>query len=183
MKPYELASDIRQRVTMNDVIAMYAPNPLPRRNRIPCPIHGGKDYNLSFSSGLYHCFVCGDGGDVISFVMHIFGIPFSAAVDKLNTDFALGLPVGRKATLREKLMISKRKRDADAARSKAQLEKDAYERLYSDLWGKWAEYDKILRELAPKSIAEEPDPRWVEACKNIDLVACRIDELCLGERG
>lgn len=179
MKPYELASDIRQRVTIADAIALYAPNPLPRRNRIPCPIHGGENYNLSFTRTLYHCFVCGDGGDVISFVMHIFDIPFNSAIKKLNDDFALGLPIGIKATLRDNIMITKRKRAIDAARSKAQREKDEYKRVCNDLLNKWVEYDKNLRELAPKSIDEELDPRWVEACKNIDLIACRLDGLAL----
>lgn len=85
------AQVIKQRVTMPDVIAMYAPTPAPRHNRIPCPIHHGEDYNLAFQQYRYKCHVCGAGGDCIDFVKSMFGLKFAEAVKKINADFHLEL--------------------------------------------------------------------------------------------
>lgn len=89
------AEIIKARVTMPDAIRMYAPNPAPRFNRIPCPIHGGKDYNLSYQRDRYKCYVCGSGGDSIDFVRALFGLNYAEAVKKINADFNLELDFER----------------------------------------------------------------------------------------
>ena len=50
-----------------------------------CPFHDEKSPSLSVSParGLYHCFGCGAGGDVIRFVQNIEGLDFSDAVERL----------------------------------------------------------------------------------------------------
>lgn len=85
------ADIIKARVTMPDAVRMYAPNPAPRFNRIPCPIHGGRDYNLSFQRDRYKCYVCGSGGDPIDFVRALFGLNYAEAVKRINADFNLEL--------------------------------------------------------------------------------------------
>lgn len=83
------AEIIKARVTMSDAVSVYAPKPLPRYSRIPCPIHGGKEYNLSYQRDRYKCFVCGSSGDVIDFVRALYGISYIEAVKRICADFAI----------------------------------------------------------------------------------------------
>lgn len=50
--------------------------------RGPCPFHGGKNPNFSVSprTNAYHCFKCGESGDVFSFVQKRLGLDFVEAV-------------------------------------------------------------------------------------------------------
>jgi DNA primase len=50
--------------------------------RGPCPFHGGQKPNFAVSQkrGSYHCFVCGESGDVFSFLRKKLGLDFSTAV-------------------------------------------------------------------------------------------------------
>src|SRR5687768_7539539 len=50
--------------------------------RGPCPFHQGTHRNFSVSPkrGRYHCFVCGEGGDVFTFVQKRLGMDFTTAV-------------------------------------------------------------------------------------------------------
>jgi DNA primase len=50
-----------------------------------CPFHDEKSPSFSVrpSVGLYNCFGCGEGGDVISFVMKVDQLTFSEAVERL----------------------------------------------------------------------------------------------------
>ncbi len=47
-----------------------------------CPFHGGKNPNFSVNprTGAYHCFKCGESGDVFSFVQKRLGMDFVEAV-------------------------------------------------------------------------------------------------------
>jgi len=50
-----------------------------------CPFHGEKtpSFMVNEELGLYKCFGCGNGGDVIKFVMEIEGIEFREALERL----------------------------------------------------------------------------------------------------
>jgi DNA primase len=50
--------------------------------RGPCPLHGGKNPNFSVSpdKGFYHCFTCGESGDVFTFLQKVVGCDFVTAV-------------------------------------------------------------------------------------------------------
>ena len=54
--------------------------------RGPCPIHGGDGPNFSVNParGLFHCFVCGEGGDAIRLVERLRGCSFPEAVRELT---------------------------------------------------------------------------------------------------
>jgi DNA primase len=159
---------IKQRVAMQDAIALYTPSPAPRGNRIPCPIHAGSNPNLWFSDWGYHCFVCGAGGDIIHFVQHIFGLSFPAALDKLNTDFGCGAILDRRPTLREQREAQRRYKAIMAAREKEEAERKAYEDLYNSLWDEWCRLDRNLIEFAPQDLDAEWHPLFVEALQKID---------------
>jgi DNA primase len=52
-----------------------------------CPWHEDKDPSLSVDreKGLYHCFGCGESGDVVSLVQKVRGVGFREAVEYLRT--------------------------------------------------------------------------------------------------
>ncbi len=54
--------------------------------RGPCPFHQGKNANFSVSPkrGQYHCFVCNESGDVITFLRKRLGLDFTSAVKLLG---------------------------------------------------------------------------------------------------
>ncbi len=50
-----------------------------------CPFHDEKtpSFNVNTSRGFFHCFGCGEGGDVLTFVQKVEGIGFTEAVERL----------------------------------------------------------------------------------------------------
>lgn len=50
-----------------------------------CPFHGEKtpSFNVDFNNQFFHCFGCGESGDVYTFLMKIKNIEFKAAVEEL----------------------------------------------------------------------------------------------------
>ena len=78
-----------------------------KRGRIPCPIHSGSDRNCGVKDEYIHCFVCGSTVDVVGFEMQYFNLDFMKAISKLNDDFNLGLPIGKKIDRRTQLEMNK----------------------------------------------------------------------------
>ncbi|MEW6218394.1 MAG: DNA primase [Thermodesulfobacteriota bacterium] len=82
-----------------------------------CPFHGEKtpSFVVHRERGFYHCFGCGEGGDVIAFVMKQQGLSFPEAVRELAQRFHVPLPAeeagddGRERRLRAALYEANRK--------------------------------------------------------------------------
>ena len=91
----DYAEIIKARVTVPEVVERYTGQRIIR-NRIKCPVHNGSDYNMRIYRNTYHCFVCHATGDVIQFVRSVTGDSFRGAMERLNNDFALALPIGEK---------------------------------------------------------------------------------------
>ena len=58
-----------------------------------CPFHDEKSpsFHVTPSRGFYHCFGCGEGGDVISFLMKLDGLGFTEAVERLAEKYGVQL--------------------------------------------------------------------------------------------
>jgi len=58
-----------------------------------CPFHDEKSpsFNVRPSVGLYHCFGCGEGGDVISFVQKVDHLSFAESVERLAARIGIEL--------------------------------------------------------------------------------------------
>ncbi|MGI8509351.1 MAG: DNA primase [Gemmatimonadaceae bacterium] len=67
--------------------------------RGPCPFHGGKNPNFSVSPkrGQYHCFKCGESGDVFSFVQNHLGLSFPDALQTVAGIAGIEIPEQRRA--------------------------------------------------------------------------------------
>ena len=89
----DLAREIKDRVRISDVLALYHLEP-GRAGFIHCPVHAGdRDASLKVypEQNSWHCFGCGKGGSGIDFLMEIEHYGFRQAAAKLDSDFHLGL--------------------------------------------------------------------------------------------
>ena len=73
-----------------------------------CPFHNEKtpSFTVSDTKQLFHCFGCGEGGDVISFIMKIENLTFPEAIEYLAD--MLGIPLEKKNKTDEKLVQEKK---------------------------------------------------------------------------
>ncbi len=125
--PREFMDELLSRSDIVSIVSRYVNLSRRGSNNIGlCPFHNEKTPSFSVSSDkqFFHCFGCGVGGDVISFVMKIENIDFPEAVAKL-ADWA-GLQVPESTYGRNER--SKRRRAYDACRDAAKF---FYEKLKS----------------------------------------------------
>ncbi|MBC7329798.1 DNA primase [bacterium] len=78
----DLIAEIRDSASIVDVISYYIPVKRAGRSyKALCPFHPDRNPSLMISEekGLWHCFGCGAGGDVFSFVMKMENVDFMEA--------------------------------------------------------------------------------------------------------
>lgn len=164
----DVAQTIRDTVSMDDVLDVYAPE-IPRRNhRCPCPFHNGKDFNMSYMYSGYKCFVCGVGGDVIAFVKDKLGLATRAdAMKRINADFHLNIPIDRNITTAENSEIAKRREAAERKRK----EITDWNELYDRLMDEWCRCDR------EKMNSEPMSDEWCNAVKRLEYIGYLLDGL------
>ncbi|HND29986.1 MAG TPA: DNA primase [Myxococcota bacterium] len=82
----QVVEELRSRVEIAEVIGRTVTLRRAGRNLLGlCPFHNEKtpSFNVIPDKGIYHCFGCGAGGDVISFVQKTQGLSFMEAVKEL----------------------------------------------------------------------------------------------------
>ena len=80
-------AEVREKARIDDVISAYVTlrNAGGGNMKGLCPFHDEKSpsFNVTPARGLFHCFGCGVGGDVIKFVMEMDGLGFTETVERL----------------------------------------------------------------------------------------------------
>lgn len=164
----DVANDIRDAVTMDDAVAVYAPQIPVKNHRCPCPFHDGKDYNFSFTRNGYRCFVCGATGDVITFVKDLLGLSTRVdAMKRLNEDFHLGIIADTNISTQISADVLKRR----AERKKKDDAIRAWWDEYHRLWDEWTALDRT-RMTAPLDSDE-----YAYAVRRMDYISYLIDSL------
>lgn len=77
---------IKERLSIQDVVSGYIKLVRAGKNlKAVCPFHNEKtpSFFVSPERGVYHCFGCGRGGDILSFVQEFEGVDFSGALHVL----------------------------------------------------------------------------------------------------
>ena len=136
-----------------------------------CPFHNDRHPSLYVADDHYHCFACGEHGDVIDFAAKLFGLPLYEAAQRLAADFHL---TPDKPPSAAALHAKRIQTEAQQLRENERL-------CFSVL----SDYACVLRrwkvQYAPKSSEEEPDERFVKACHELDQTEYYLDILCAGD--
>ena len=83
----EKIDEIRNRTDIVEVVSSYLPLKHSGVNHLGlCPFHQEKtpSFNVNSARQIYHCFGCGVGGNVFSFLMRMEGLSFPDAVRRLG---------------------------------------------------------------------------------------------------
>lgn len=163
-----IADEIKRSVTMPELLARYGLSG-GTRERIPCPIHQGKDKNFAVRDKYFKCYVCGAEGSVIDFVMQYRGLGFLEACWELNKEFDIGLEDDPAfAKLKKDAEHFERTNKNDVERVNRRLANERAEKRYYAALDKWVWLDKLKRENAPKDISEPFRSEYVYALHHID---------------
>jgi len=92
--------ECRERVSAQDAARHYGLT-FDRKGWAVCPFHSDKHPSMSFRAGRFRCWACNASGDAIDFTGRLLWLEPMAAVERLNADFALSLPLHRKPTQAE----------------------------------------------------------------------------------
>lgn len=142
-----------------------------RYGKALCPFHNDRHPSMVVYDDHYHCFACGEHGDVIDLVANLYGLPVLDAANKLAFDFGISQDKPPTKEMQEQL---NRKSEAQQLRENEKL-------CFSALLA----YMKLLQEwktlYAPRSPEDEPDDRFVQASHNLDYVEYLVDLLIMGD--
>lgn len=167
---------IKSLLSMRTVAEHYGFTP-NRAGFICCPFHNEKTASLKiYPDGRgWYCYGCGAGGDVIDFVKRLFDINYSQAIIRLDCDFGLGLPLGKKPTIRERReMIAQRKKQ-EADREAKEREGEELFEIYLDALKRFSELNSWLKKYRPTTEDEDLHPLFVEALKFIEAAEYNLN--------
>lgn len=87
--------ELRERLSIVDVVGRRVPLVKKGQNYWGCcPFHNEKtpSFSVNEDKGFYHCFGCGEHGDIISFVMKSENVDFKTAITELAAQAGLKMP-------------------------------------------------------------------------------------------
>ncbi len=109
----DAVQEIKERLTIQDVVGPYVKLTKAGRSLVGlCPFHKEKtgSFHVSLERGSWHCFGCGEGGDMFSFIEKIEGVDFKGAL-KILAEKA-GVTIEYSASSRERSSRTERLREA-----------------------------------------------------------------------
>jgi DNA primase len=95
MIPAKTIDEIRERADIISVISEYVPLKKRGKNYLgSCPFHSEKtpSFTVNQDKKLFHCFGCGEGGNIFAFIMKIENIGFAEAVGLLGEKTGIEVP-------------------------------------------------------------------------------------------
>ncbi|WP_210440541.1 DNA primase [Nocardioides xinjiangensis] len=88
-------AEVREKARIDDVVSGYVTLKPAGGGSLKglCPFHDEKtpSFNVNPARQFFHCFGCGEGGDVISFVMKVDGLTFTETVERLAEKYGVQL--------------------------------------------------------------------------------------------
>ncbi len=93
-----LRQELREKIDIVQLISQYVDLKRAGRNfKGLCPFHKEKtpSFFVSPEKGIFHCFGCGKGGDVVTFYMEYHGLEFMDAVRELAERFGIDISLSR----------------------------------------------------------------------------------------
>ena len=153
---------VKQSVSTREAAAFYGIE-VKRNGMACCPFHDDKNPSMKVDQR-FHCFGCGEDGDVIDFTAKLFDLSSKEAAEKLAQDF--GLIYDSQAPPRRRYVRQK---------TEAQKFREDRQRCYRVL----SDYYHLLKKWgidhSPRTPEEEPHPRFVEAIQKKTYVEYLLD--------
>ena len=153
---------VKQSVSTRDAAAFYGIE-VKRNGMACCPFHDDKNPSMKVDQR-FHCFGCGEDGDVIDFTAKLFDLSPKEAAEKLAQDF--GLIYDSQAPPRRRYVRQK---------TEAQKFREDRQRCYRVL----SDYYHLLKKWgidhSPQTPEEELHPRFVEAIQKKTYVEYLLD--------
>jgi DNA primase catalytic core len=169
---------IRERSPIDEVIGEYLQLRSAGGDSLKglCPFHDEKtpSFNVTPARGLFYCFSCAEGGDVIKFVQKIDGLTFIEAVERLAGRAGIdlryeqgGYVPGQEQSRRRRLLdahraaaefYAERLAGPDAAPGRAFLSERGFERADADRFGVGyapAAWEELTRHLRGRGFTDE----------------------------
>ena len=165
---------IKEALDLRDVFNFYGIN-VATNGFCNCFIHNERTPSCKVHSNRYHCFGCGESGDIFNFIQKLFNLDFQEAMHKLNDDFALNLPLGTKR------ITANQKRHAMKITTLQNMKKRKLEMLentYWKLYDKMVRYEKIIKTQTPKIDEENTilvTNEYIEAVTMLPKIEYELD--------
>ena len=153
---------VKQSVSTRDAAAFYGIE-VKRNGMACCPFHDDKNPSMKVDQR-FHCFGCGEDGDVIDFTAKLFDLSPKEAAEKLAQDF--GLIYDSQAPPRRRYVRQK---------TEAQKFREDRQRCYRVLSDYYYLLKKWEADRSPRTPEEEPHPRFVEAIQKKAYVEYLLD--------
>lgn len=166
----DLFSTVKMNISTIDAAERYGIE-VNRHGKALCPFHNDRHPSLFVDDDHYHCYACGEHGDVIDFTAKLYGLSLYDAAKKLAYDF--GITQDKPP---DKVMQKNQNRKSEAQRLR-ENEKLCFSALL--------EYMKLLQEwkllYAPRVPEDTLHDRFVQACHQLDYVEYLVDLLIMGD--
>ena len=153
---------VKQSVSTRDAAAFYGIE-VKRNGMACCPFHDDKNPSMKVDQR-FHCFGCGEDGDVIDFTAKLFDLSSKEAAEKLAQDF--GLIYDSQAPPRRRYVRQK---------TEAQKFREDRQRCYRVLSDYYYLLKKWEADNSPRTPEEEPHPCFVEAIQKKTYVEYLLD--------
>ena len=153
---------VKQSVSTREAAEFYGIE-VKRNGMACCPFHDDKNPSMKVDQR-FHCFGCGEDGDVIDFTAKLFDLSSKEAAEKLAQDF--GLIYDSQAPPRRRYVRQK---------TEAQKFREDRQRCYRVLSDYYYLLKKWEADNSPRTPEEEPHPRFVEAIQKKTYVEYLLD--------
>ena len=164
-----LFETVKASVSVPDAAKMYGLQP-NHHGMVRCPFHDDRHPSLKLNEDYFYCFGCGAAGDVIDLTARLFALSPYEAAKKLAADFGIDpdKPPSAAALARLKHPMIRAFREDERYCQRVLCD-------YLHLLEDW----KVR--YAPKSMDDDYDDRFVEACQMLDYVEYLADILTVGD--
>lgn len=176
---FNVVQTIKERLTMREVLERYGYEP-NKKGFVCCMFHNEKTPSMKIFDKDYHCFGCGEHGDVITFVQKLFNLSFQEALKKIDIDFGLNLYGDKTFEELRKSHYQLKQLKAKREREKAKREQSNVE--YWVAFDEWKRLDDNRKIYRPKSPNEELHPLFVEALQKLSYQEYMLDCLEIRRR-
>lgn len=170
------ANEIKRRVTARELFQFYGfeinhggfcKSPFSSNDKTPSlkVYDGGRGW---------HDFSSGNGGSVIDFVMQYFNLTFTAAIDKINADFNLGLSIGEKQTAEERRIAHNMSVLLRAERERKRRQQEQLENEYHAALDAFIALD-LARIAHTPSTVDRISAEYADAVKALPIAKYRLE--------